>query len=87
MAAVKGRFEYVCAHDMRPENPLDIRLNQMWQAVREETGGVLDVKTGQVALRRTCSATDPSMRCSKPLAPCVPMTMTPEGNAAAAVRI
>ena len=44
-AGKSAKFQYVCAHDMRVENPLDIRLKQMWNAVREETNGVLEVET------------------------------------------
>lgn len=44
-SAANATFHYVCAHDMRVENPLDIRLKQMWNAVREETQGVLEVET------------------------------------------
>jgi len=44
MAATPQRFRYICAHDMRVENPLHIRQTQMWEAVREETDGVLEVE-------------------------------------------
>ena len=37
-------FNYVCANDMRAENPLNIRLGQMWKAVEEESGGRLHVE-------------------------------------------
>ncbi len=40
----KTRFRYVCAHDMRVENPLHQRLTQMWDAVSAETGGVLEME-------------------------------------------
>ena len=40
-----AKFSYVCAHDMRAENPLHIRLMQMWNAVRDETRGRLEVST------------------------------------------
>jgi len=39
------KFSYVCAHDMRAENPLHVRLMQMWDAVRDETRGQLEVAT------------------------------------------
>ena len=45
MAATSDRFHYVCSHDLRAENPLHIRLTQMWQAVRNETQGRLEVET------------------------------------------
>jgi len=37
-------FNYICANDMRAENPLNIRLGQMWKAVEEETNGQLHVE-------------------------------------------
>ena len=47
-------FNYVCANDMRAENPLNIRLGQMWKAVEEESGGRLHVedRAGQAAGQR-----------------------------------
>ncbi len=36
-------FNYVCAHDMRIENPLHVRLSQMWEEVRQQTNGALNV--------------------------------------------
>lgn len=45
MPATSDRFHYVCSHDLRAENPLHIRLTQMWQAVRNETQGRLEVET------------------------------------------
>ncbi len=42
--AASAKFHYVCAHDMRAENPLNIRLAQMWDAVRDETQGQLEVE-------------------------------------------
>ena len=42
--ATNAKFHYVCAHDMRVENPLNIRLTQMWGAVRDETQGQLEVE-------------------------------------------
>jgi len=42
--ANKVKFNYACAHDMRVENPLHIRLAQMWNAVRDETQGQLEVE-------------------------------------------
>jgi hypothetical protein len=44
------------------------------------------VRTGQVAFRSTLSVTDPSRRCSKPLWPCVPITMRSAGRLAAQSR-
>lgn len=44
MSATQKTFRYICAHDMRVENPLHIRQTQMWDAVRKETDGVLDVE-------------------------------------------
>ena len=45
MAAAGGKtFNYICSHDMRPENPLHVRLTQMWDAVRKETDGRLEVE-------------------------------------------
>jgi TRAP-type C4-dicarboxylate transport system substrate-binding protein len=43
-ASAKGNFHYVCAHDMRVENPLHIRLTQVFEAVRDETQGRLEVE-------------------------------------------
>lgn len=40
--STKKKFQYVCAHDLRAENPLHIRITQMWQAVRDETQGQLE---------------------------------------------
>ncbi len=37
------RFNYICAHDMRAENPLHVRLTQMWEEVARETDGDLVV--------------------------------------------
>ena len=38
------RFEYVCANDMRADNPLNLRLTEMWDLVERETHGVLAVR-------------------------------------------
>ncbi len=38
------KFDYVCGHDMRVENPLHVRLSQMWEEVAAQTGGALNVK-------------------------------------------
>ena len=54
MPATRNRFHYVCSHDLRAENPLHIRLTQMWEAVRNETQGRLEVET------RPWGATGPS---------------------------
>jgi TRAP-type C4-dicarboxylate transport system substrate-binding protein len=43
-ASNKAVFRYVCAHDMRAENPLHLRLVQMWNAVRDETGGRIEME-------------------------------------------
>ncbi len=46
-----ARFNYVCAHDMRPDNPLHVHLTQMWEGVARETNGELSVSVipwGQV---------------------------------------
>ena len=44
MTASSGtRFRYICSHDLRAENPLHLRLTQMFDAIREETGGRLEV--------------------------------------------
>jgi TRAP-type C4-dicarboxylate transport system substrate-binding protein len=40
----KTTFQYMCSHDMRVENPLHIRLTQMFNAVRRETEGQLEVE-------------------------------------------
>lgn len=45
MTVAGNGFKYICAHDMRPENPLHVRLTELWDAVREDTGGELDVTT------------------------------------------
>jgi len=37
-------FRYICSHDMRVENPLHIRLTQMFDAIRGETEGQLEVE-------------------------------------------
>ncbi len=39
----KSSFNYVCAHDMRIENPLHVRLSQMWDEVGQQTNGALNV--------------------------------------------
>jgi TRAP-type C4-dicarboxylate transport system substrate-binding protein len=44
MSATTKTFHYICSHDMRPENPLHIRLTQMFEAVRSETAGRLEVE-------------------------------------------
>ncbi|MGZ8202725.1 MAG: TRAP transporter substrate-binding protein [Burkholderiales bacterium] len=44
MAAGTNTFRYICSHDMRVENPLHIRLTEMFEAVRRETGGQLEVE-------------------------------------------
>jgi tripartite ATP-independent transporter DctP family solute receptor len=44
MARSGASFRYVCSHDLRAENPLHIRLEQMFDAVREESGGRLEVE-------------------------------------------
>ena len=36
-------FKYICANDMRADNPLNIRLGQMWKSVEEESNGRLHV--------------------------------------------
>jgi TRAP-type C4-dicarboxylate transport system substrate-binding protein len=38
-------WQYVCAHDMRPENPLHVRLLELWRQVAVETEGRLEVET------------------------------------------
>jgi TRAP-type transport system periplasmic protein len=38
-------FRYTCSHDMRAENPLHQRLLQLWDRVRERSGGELVVET------------------------------------------
>jgi TRAP-type transport system periplasmic protein len=43
MDPMPKRFEYVCANDMRAENPLNLRLREMFDAVERETGGQLSV--------------------------------------------
>ena len=45
MTASATRFRYVCSHDLRAENPLHLRLTQMFDAIREETGGRLEAET------------------------------------------
>ena len=45
MPATSNGFHYVCSHDLRAENPLHIRLTQMWEAVRDETQGRMEVET------------------------------------------
>ncbi len=37
------KFQYLCAHDMRAENPLHLRLREMFDAVSAETQGRLEV--------------------------------------------
>ncbi len=44
MPATKNTFHYVCSHDMRVENPLHVRLTQMFDAIRRETEGRLEVE-------------------------------------------
>ena len=46
MSAINSQptFKYICANDMRAENPLNIRLGQMWKAVEEESNGILHVE-------------------------------------------
>ena len=44
MTASGTPFRYTCSHDLRAENPLHLRLTQMFDAIREETGGRLDVE-------------------------------------------
>ncbi len=44
MSSDSKKFHYKCAHDMRVENPLHIRLVQMWDAVRDETQGRLEME-------------------------------------------
>ena len=45
------------------------------------------MSTAQAALRSTFSVTDPSIKCSKPLVPCVPITIRSAGSAAARSRM
>lgn len=37
-------YRYICAHDMRAENPLHLRLREMWDAVSVETGGRIEMQ-------------------------------------------
>lgn len=43
-AASAAQFEYKYAHNLPVSHPLHVRTVQMWHAVREQTGGRLDVK-------------------------------------------
>jgi len=43
-ASGNGSFHYICSHDLRAENPLHLRLTEMFDAVRRETQGRLDVE-------------------------------------------
>lgn len=44
MPATTKTFRYVCSHDMRAENPLHLRLTQLFEPVRQETAGGLEVE-------------------------------------------
>jgi TRAP-type C4-dicarboxylate transport system substrate-binding protein len=39
-----ARFQYQCGHDMRADNPVHIRLVEMWAAVNQETDNALSVE-------------------------------------------
>jgi len=43
-SATAGRFKYLCGHDMRADNPVHIRLTQMFETIAGETGGELSVE-------------------------------------------
>lgn len=38
------QFEYVCANDMRADNPLNLGLTEMWDRIERGTNGVLSVR-------------------------------------------
>ncbi len=57
MKNTNRQFQYICAHDMRVENPLHIRLSELWEAVHNETDGELTVEVvpwGQAGHSKEC---------------------------------
>ena len=43
MSNDRNAFRYLCSHDLRAENPLHRRLTEMFDAIRRETDGRLEV--------------------------------------------